>query len=210
MPTCECSRCPTTHALWWEALLHKYTLKACVIKSQYVKNALPCMYSVCACIACVNCTRASDKNLRNKSSTNLTFFVFRWRRLCFPKDVFPVFFFPPSQKSHALFSLILADTNKTSSITPYWRTWTSTFPVFTNWFPMWVKSNLTGALFADTNVSARNKNSGSSCCPCTHSQCPRFLTPCYHLCVIYAYTHWCNIYVHTCTPSETVDLHLVV
>jgi hypothetical protein len=30
--------------------LYKYTLKACVIKSQYVKKALPSMYCLCVCV----------------------------------------------------------------------------------------------------------------------------------------------------------------
>jgi hypothetical protein len=37
--------------MWWNQRLHKYTLKTCVIKSQYVKNAIPSMYSVlCVCV----------------------------------------------------------------------------------------------------------------------------------------------------------------
>ncbi len=108
----------TCPLMWWKQQLHKYTLKACVIKSQFVKNALPSMYSVCVC---VNCTSSSDKTCETKvrqiflkkentAKQNTGKIMVSENKEC-----------PPSQKSHALFSLILADTNKTASITPYQR-----------------------------------------------------------------------------------------
>ena len=133
--------------------LHKYTLKACVIKSQYVKNALPSMYSVCVCV-CVKCTRASDKNLRNKSSTDWTFFVFRYHD--FPCICFSVF----SSFSEISCPILTYTRRYKQNLFNHTlsKNLTFLFPCLHKLVSyVKVKSNLTCALFADTNVSAREK-----------------------------------------------------
>ena len=83
---------------------------------------------------CVNCTRTSDKKTCEIKVRQMGHSLF-WDTMIFL--VFVLQLFSPPQKSHAPFSLTLADTSKTSSITSFRRTWTSYFTVFINWFPMW-------------------------------------------------------------------------
>ena len=165
------------------------------------------MYSVCVCV-CVKCTRTSDKNLRNKSSTDWTFFVFRYHD--FPCICFSVF----SSFSEISCPILTYTRRYKQNLFNHTlsKNLTFLFPCLHKLVSyVKVKSNLTCALFADTNVSAWNKDIILLVVHAHRALIPNILVFRHHAttCVWCMHTHIDAIYpVHTHTPSEAVDLHM--